>query len=245
MSRAAVVRPDWPGETACRWGAEQLRIKSMQYIETEGWAVDDLYANDAIKSKIIAALGTADFGSLLGHGNDGIYTAQMQMEVFRVGDQATIDFCQQNTDKGLNFLSCRVGRRLAPWMCEQGLKFAKAHTEDWVFVMDPNHWPDSIASEFFLPYCTFDMWYARTQDEDLAFEKELEKHEEVIDRSDMQTKPYKIQNYNSAELFKAGQPPTPPPPPQCPYSAAVMKIPIIGPPLVAAWRRMRRALIGR
>jgi len=224
MKGVVVVRPDW-SDTACKWGSEQLRRKTIAYAEGKGWQVIDLYADDAVKAKTIQALSSVAYGSLLGHGNNNVYTGQRQQVIFQVGDQETLDFCKASTDRGLNFLSCLIGKELLPWMTANGLKFAKGYTEEFVFALEPENFPNSAAEPFFLSYCEFDRAYFETQDELKAFDAELRMWEKKIDESDPTTKRYKVQDYNACNLFKEGKAvPRPPPKPWCEYSAGIVFI---------------------
>jgi hypothetical protein len=235
------VRPSW-GDTATDWGSEQLKRKTIAYAKAAGWSVTDLYADDAVKTKIIEALKKANFGSLLGHGNNSVFTGQRQEIVFQVNDAETLAFCQGAGDIVLNFLSCLMGKGLAPWMTQNGLRAAKAYTEEFVFANDPGNFPNSVADPFFLAYCEFDKVFMQTQSEDQAYQAELRKWEEVIDASDAATKPYKIQDYDAAELFKKGQEPPPQPPPTCPVSRAIQAI--FGRKALQALRGVRKAIFG-
>jgi len=195
----------------------------VAYALQAGWSVIDLYADDANKDRIIAELKKVRFGSLLGHGNKGVFTGQRQQVVFQVGDQATLEFCQQAGETTLNFLSCLMGQQLAPWMCQNGLGAAKAYTEEFVFANDPSDFPDSVAEPFFLSYCEFDRVFLSTMDPDQAYQAELRMWEAQIDKADPRIKPYLVQDYDSSELFKKGE--QPPQPKPCPFSKAVVKLP--------------------
>jgi hypothetical protein len=222
MSEVVVVRPDW-GDMACRWGSAQLNLKTETYAAGEGWIVNDLYAEEATKDKIIAALLVANYGSLLGHGNDTIYTAQRETTVFEVGDAATLDFCKKASNIGLNFLSCLVGNNLLPWMVMHGLKFAKGYDQEFVFSVDRSHFPNSIADPYFLCYSEFDRVYFLTQNEGQAYEAELKKWEEVIDASAPDDKAYKVHDYNACHLYtpSPNPPPPTPPPPAHPFNLTI------------------------
>jgi hypothetical protein len=242
MKEAVAVRPDW-SDTACKWGSEQLKRKTIAYAAQAGWQVKDLYADDAVKTKIIQELLKASYGSLLGHGNETIYTAQRKQVVFQVGDTETLEFCKNSTERGLNFLSCLVGKQLLPWMTAQGLKFAKGYTEEFVFAYEASNFPDSTAEPFFLAYCEFDRVYFETQDELKAFDAELGMWENAIDESDSTTKRYKVQDYNSCNLFKDGKAvPRPPTKPQCQVSAWIADH--LGYGVLKKLRAIRKALFG-
>jgi len=252
MKEVVVVRPDW-SDTACKWGSEQLKRKTIAYAQDKGWSVTDLYADDAVKAKIIQALSRVTYGSLLGHGNNNVYTGQRQAIVFQVGDQATLDFCKASTGRGINFLSCLIGKELLPWMTLNGLKFAKGYTEEFVFALDQANFPNSAAEPFFLSYCEYDRAYVSTEDELKAFDAELRMWEKVIDESDPTTKRYKVQDYNACNLFKEGKAvPRPAPKPWCDYSAAIVVagcflgkligLPNFGWSVLSALRQVRWAL---
>ena len=236
-----VVRPDW-GDTACRWGAEQLARKTIAYAAQSGWSVRDLYGDDATKAKIIAELPSKTFASVLGHGNETTYTAQRQEVVLVKGDPDTDALCAKGGNLVMNFLTCLVGEDLLPYMIEKGLKAAKGYSEEFVFVTDPANFPDSVAEPFFRAHCEFDRVYLQTEDEDTAWDAEMAAWQEEYNKAPVTYRRYIAQDMDSSWLHKAGHEPPPEPQPSCPTSQWVVRN--MGWKWLSRLRKIRKALFG-
>jgi len=219
MNAATIVRPDW-GDTACRWGAEQLRRKALKYFQDAGWDVADLYAADASKRQILAVGLGSDHLSILGHGNATVYTAQEEEYVFEVNDPDTLAFAQQSGNRSINALSCSIGKQLAPWMVENGLRAIKAYTEDFIFEINNSKFPNEVAEPYFLSHCTFDRAISVGANCGTAHDTELAEWENQIGKVNPWSSGYLIWDYQASKLFgdrafipiQNGTPPPSPPP---------------------------------
>jgi len=203
MKEVLIVRPDW-GDIACRWGAEWLKRKSLNYFQSEGWKVIDLYANNANRINILAQLNNVSYASLLGHGNETTYTANRTEKVLWVDDDETLRICRSGSSLGLNFLSCLVGDKLAPWMVENGIRAIMAFTQEFVFGIDYNNFPNSIAEPFFDAYASADYYIAKGLSFKEAHDYRLATWRKYIQQAEPEIRRYLIHDYNCDELFGDG-----------------------------------------
>jgi len=218
MKQVLVVRPDW-SDLACKWGAEQLKRKTISYANLQNWQVVDLYAGDAVKSKILQECRNVNYASLLGHGNEDVYTANRQAIVFQVGDQDTQALCAVGNQLAMNFLSCLIAKRLLPWMISLGLRGAMGYDEEFVFVTDQFNFPNSVAEPFFACHCSADYKIFRESTLKEAWDFRQSCWQEEIDKATEDIKRYLIHDFNCDTLLgdgdfnpssPDGEPPTPP-----------------------------------
>jgi hypothetical protein len=148
MAEIVIQRPDW-GDAACKWGSEWLRRKVLEKAKQLGYTVKDLYADNAIRSKVLSECEKTDFiyFSGFGHGNYSMFTGQNMEKIFWVGDSNTKKICK---GKHFTFLSCMFGRLGAKWMRKIGrAKGVHGYKEEYIFIVDENDFPNSYAKYFF------------------------------------------------------------------------------------------------
>lgn len=148
MAQVVVQRPDW-GDVACRWGSQWLKDIVLPSARNTGFTTSDLYGDDATRSKVLVECNKSDFEYFtgIGHGNSETFTGQNMEKVFWVGDEETRKICK---NKSFNFLSCRFGAIGARWMRAIGRAAGvHAYSSDFVFLVDQNDFPNSVAMPFF------------------------------------------------------------------------------------------------
>lgn len=200
MPSVCVVRPD-DGDTALKWGAENLRLMTLKYFQDAGWDIIDLYANQANTLQIRDSFPKVDYFSALGHGNATVYTAQKQIPVLWVGDSGTKQICAQMGVIGGNFLSCEVGKQLLPTLITYGLRCVAGYEEEFVFAIDNNTFPNSIAKPFFLCYAEMDKYIALDKNMGDAHKARLRKWEEEIPKMPTELQQYAIHDYNCDNIW--------------------------------------------
>jgi len=119
-----------------------------------GFEVRDLYADDALRSKVLQACKRSNFiyFSGLGHGNATTFTGQRVEPIFWKGDQETKAISK---DKHFNFLSCVFGKDGAKWMHQVGGAIG-VHGYDETFTFLASTFPNSLATPFFDSHTTID-----------------------------------------------------------------------------------------
>jgi len=156
MSILVVIqRPDWT-DTACHWGQHWMKEYVTKPAMEAGFEVVDLYADDAIRSKVLEACKRANFTyfSGLGHGNATTFTGQRKARIFWKGDGETKAV---SNGKHFNFLSCVFGKDGAKWMQEEGQAIGvHGYDQSFIFVIDRRDFPNESAHPFFDSHATVD-----------------------------------------------------------------------------------------
>jgi len=203
MREVVVVRPDW-SDTACKWGAEQLKRKTVAYAAQYEWKVKDLYASKANRADIMEEAQAVTYASVLGHGNEDMYTANLEEPVFWRSDAETESFCKNARDLAINFLSCLVAKRLLPWMISKGLRVALGYEEEFVFAIDENKFPNGVAEAFFACHCSADLKVFAGATMKEAWDYRQACWEKAISEADDELKRYLIHDYNCDAILGDG-----------------------------------------
>jgi len=114
----------------------------------------NLSGADACRNKVIPAMNNAIFVSAVGHGNASQYAGQNDEDILWF-DYSKRELNFKEVDgKHMHFLSCLVGKRLAPELAKLGA-IVTAYTEDYYFIIG-EHLDKNMIS-FFDSDCQIDL----------------------------------------------------------------------------------------
>jgi len=93
-----------------------------------------LWGPGAVKTKYIEAIKDKDVKGTLGvgHGNNDVFTGQNYEPIINVGDKITDDYKRQCIAP----VSCLVGKKLMPWLVEQGVQCSVGEVTEYWFTAE-------------------------------------------------------------------------------------------------------------
>jgi len=203
ITNLAVLLNDAPDfEIATHWGY-YYALWNRDIATEKGHVVAWLEKEEAVKHKVqeaISAHPEITFLSFLGHGNVCVLTGQNYDRILECYDDDSVDIM---AGRGGSFLSCLTGRKLAPWLVEQGAIAILAYEDSFYFVIDRANYPNSYAKWFFWAHYAFDqsMYDGLTTGE--AYQVSQQKFQEYVESDAVpeECKPYLYHDMTVQKLF--------------------------------------------
>jgi len=191
-----------PGhDTATQWGTPYFNDLT-QYAMAKGFEVVRLHSVNDTRRNWIDALTSKDivFIAALGHGAPDEFTGWQNQTIIRKGDE---EMAKLLAGRVISFLSCSVGRELAPWLVSKGVRAVRAYVDDFIFVIDRSNFPNGYAKWFFDAHLTFDRALIDGLTTGEAFRLSAAKWQEYIARNDVPEicKPFLQHDYEADRLF--------------------------------------------
>ncbi len=183
------------------WGAYYVNMFA-DYAERRGFTVVRLNSKQVTKKDFILAVEKNDpiMLSLLGHGNERVWTGYNNEVIIQVGDEEMAELLKGRI---ISFLSCLVGAELAPWLVDKGVRTIRAYDEEFIFVIDPSNYPDSYAWYFMDSHFTFDRMMVNAKTAKEAHDIALERWQHYLEdpRVPEVCKPYLLHDMKHDRLF--------------------------------------------
>ena len=190
-------------ETATHWGAPYLE-EVIKYAQKK-FKVIELHQQEDIKKIFIDEINKQNPILIIGigHGNNTVYTGYQFNVLMIKGDSDT-----KKIAKGRHFvlLSCLIGRELLPWLVQNGAVAAQGYKEEFIFMVDQNNYPDSIAKYFFDAHFAGDKALIDGKTEKEAYDIVIKTFDKYINDPNVPQviKPYLLHDKEARVLFGDG-----------------------------------------